>query len=249
MTPLLALLAFAAQTPDPVIAGVVDAARVLHDRLPNYICRQVTTRHAGTTIRGPWKLVDTFEEQLYYFNRQESRTLTAINGKPVKRKTRPRGGLQARNLFGGMLAGIFRPEAQAQFQSEGEDVIAGRRAIRIRYRVLRENSTWKSSSGNPLRTRSYVRGFNGQVWADAKTLAVLRLTAQMEPEPGDPDFVGGTKLDMSYGFVTIGDAEHLLPVRSEVTLEVNKKPKRNTVEFSDFRQFTAESKIEFGDPR
>lgn len=242
-------LSIAAQSSDSTIDGIVAAARSFDERLPNYICKQVTTRYSGATMEGPWKQVDTFEEQLSYFNRKESRSLMAINGKPVDRKKRPRGGLHSANLFGGMLSGIFRAESKTEFQHDGEDVIDGRKAIRLRYRVSRENSRWKSTQGNPIRTKAYVRGFKGQVWADAKTFDVLRFTGQIEAEPGDPEFLGKTKIDMSYGFVKIGDAEHLLPVRSEVSLELDKKPKRNVAVFSEFRQYTTETKIEFDDPK
>jgi hypothetical protein len=249
MVSLLFAIAVAAQSPDATIDGIVAAARSFDERLPNYICKQVTTRQTGPTMDGPWKQVDAYEEQLTYFNRKESRTLQSINGKPVDRKKRPRGGLHSSNLFGGMLFGVFRVESKTEFEHDGEDAIDGRKAIRLRYRVLRENSRWKSTQGNPIRTKTYVRGFKGHVWADAKTLDVLRFTGQIEAEPGDPDFLGKTKIDMRYGFVKIGEAEHLLPVRSEVTLELDKKPKRNVAVYSDFRQYTTETKIEFGEPK
>jgi hypothetical protein len=40
-----------------------------------------------------------------------------------------------------------------------------------------------------------------------------------------------------------------LPLRSEVRIEARRKSRRNTVEFSDFRQYTAETRIEFGEPK
>jgi len=246
MLSILALVVVAtAQDADPAIAGIVAAARSFDERLPNYICKQVTTRFQGATMEGPWKQVDTFEEQLTYFNRKENHKLTSIKGKAVDNKRRPRGGLNTGNLFGGMLSGVFRVESKAEFERDGEETIAGRKAIRLRYRVLRENSRWTSSANK----QSYVRGFKGQAWADAKTLDVLRFTGQVEPEPGDPEWLGRTKIDMIYGFVKIGSDEHLLPVRSEVRLELEKKPKRNVAEFSEFRQYKTETKIEFGDAK
>jgi hypothetical protein len=240
-----ALLFVTAQETDPIISGVIAGARSFDERLPNYICKQITTRFTGAATEGPWKQEDTFEEQLTYFNRKESYKLISFKGKPTDGKRRPRRGLQAGNLFGGMLQGVFRVESKAEFEHDGEDAIGGQKVVRLRYRVRRENSRWTSA----MNGKSYVRGFKGQVWADAKTLSVLRFTGQIEPEPGDPGWLGRTRIDMSYGFVKIGSEEHLLPVRSEVSLELEKKPKRNVAEFSEFRQYTTETKIEFGEPK
>jgi hypothetical protein len=245
MISMFAVLALVAQSSDPTIAGVIAAVRSFDERLPNFICKQVTTRYVGKTNDGPWKQTDTFAEQLTYFNRKESYKVTSINGKAVDNKRRPGRGLHARSLFGGMLQHVFRAESKAAFERDGEDTIDGRQVIRLRYRVARENSKWTTSRGGKV----YVRAFKGNVWADAKTLDVLRFTGQIDPEPGDPAWLSGIKTDSSYGFVKVGSQEHLLPLRSEIRLEEDKKPRRNVVEFSEFRQYTTETKIEFGDPK
>lgn len=245
MISTFALLALVAQSSDPAIAGVIAAVRSFDQRLPNFICKQVTTRYVGETNDGPWKQTDTFAEQLTYFNRKESHKVISINGKAVDNKRRPGRGLQANSMFGGMLQHVFREESKAVFERNGEDTIDGRKVIRLRYRVARENSKWTTRRGGKI----YVRAFSGNIWADANTLDVLRLTGQIEPETGDPAWLGGIKTDLRYGFVKVGEQEHLLPVRSEIRLEVDKKPRKNVIEFSEFKQYTTETKIEFGDPK
>ena len=61
--------------------------------------------------------------------------------------------------------------------------------------------------------------------------------------------MASTRLDLRYGLVPIGGVQQLLPVRAEARVGLNKRPRKNVAEFSGFRQYRAESKIEFEVPK
>jgi hypothetical protein len=236
--------AFAQQ--DDRVLKIVEAARDFDQRLPNFICKQTTQRYAGKTANGPWKRIDWHEEELTYFERKEKYRVMTINGKASNRThDRLPGGFRANSLFGGVLSRIFRAETKTDFEWTGSTAIeAGHTANVVRYRVRKENSKWTADSNG----KSYLRPYHGSIWADAETHAVLRIDATPEPEPGDPSWLGAIHLDIRYGSARVGGVEQFLPLRAESILGLP-KVLRNVVEFSDFRQYAAESKIEFGDAK
>lgn len=92
----------------------------------------------------------------------------------------------------------------------------------LRFRVLKENSQWKSTSNGNV----YVRGFEGWIWADASNDAVLRLEATAISEAGDPEWLQSTHVDLRYGVVSVGGANQLLPIRAESRIRLVSEKKQ-----------------------
>ena len=152
-----------------------------------------------------------------------------------------RRGFRSEGVFGSMFSRVFRLESKAEVQWARTELLDGRLTNVLRFRVLKENSQWKSTSAG----RIYVRGFEGWLWADAANDSVIRLQTTPISEDGDPEWLQSAQIDLRYGIVNVGGANQLLPIRAESRLRSEKKSKRNVSEFSEFRQYKSDATIQF----
>jgi hypothetical protein len=95
---------------------------------------------------------------------------------------------------------------------------------------------------------STTPGEHGLVYIDSETKDVMRLDCDADSIPGDFPLKGATRT-LDYGSVDVGGRSFLLPLRAEVRMMPRDRPlqTRNEVEFGDYRKFTGESTISFGD--
>ena len=92
-----------------------------------------------------------------------------------------------------------------------------------------------------------IVGYHGLLYADTTTNAVLRLTVIHEMPAGFPITEGG--VEVRYEFIDISGSKFLLPVKSETHVRgPGKQLGRNSIEFMNYRKFTAESTVKFDDP-
>ena len=224
------------------VERIVASARSFDSHLPNFVCKQVTRRFQGN--EGRWKQLDMYEDELTYFDRKERYRLISINGKPTKLEHENlHGGFRSEGVFGSMFSRVFRAESKTEFEWARTEVLDGKPANVLRFRVLKENSQWKSTSNGKV----YVRGFEGWIWAGAANDSVLRLQATPINEADDPEWLLSTQIDLRYGVVNVGGANQLLPIRAASRISSGKKGKRNVSEFSEFRQYKSEATINFAE--
>ena len=276
----MAAAVFAQPQPDAgeqatMLAAVRDQALAYTKNLPDFICKQVTNREmmaaaqeligireSGRRNGGPsgigsgparWQHVDTIEEQLTYFGRQESYKLEKINGKRAASGQPRAPGLSSNGEFGSTLDGVFEPVTQAEFSFKRWETLRGRAVAVFSYRVPAARSLADLSAG----AAHVVVGYHGLVYADRETNAVLRLTTEAEP-PADFPLQGVTHV-LDYGAVTISEKQFVLPLRGEMQSRVSEDfarsgrqdPSgrgrqllmRNTIDFREYRKYTAESEL------
>src|SRR5260370_10977084 len=233
--------------PDPAMAAIekIRQRGVQYVReLPSFVCTQVTLRNMDRSGTGQkWKTVDTFEEDLNYFGHHETYRVLAINGRPAPRVThKTLKNLQSSGEFGSLLRRIFAPESQAEFHFERSDTLRGRTVQVISFFVQRKNSVWTITRG---RERT-VAGYHGLIFADAANDSVLRATVINEMPPKFPVEEAGMEID--YSFVPISGKEYLLPVTSVAHVREGKILHQNTIQFSRYRKFAAETQLHFDAP-
>ena len=66
-----------------ILDQVAEQALNYTDNLPNFICTQLTRRHRDETGTENYTLADTVQEQLTYFDRQETYKVTMVNDRAV----------------------------------------------------------------------------------------------------------------------------------------------------------------------
>jgi VWFA-related protein len=229
------------------LQGIVAAARKhalgYAKSLPNFICVEVTNRSVDVSGNGNWKPRDSIAELLRYHDNEESRSTLEVNGK--------RSSLQRTDMnetwplsvgeFGGLLNVVFQPSSKAEFEwKEAGALEEGNGTLQVlSYRVARENATIALSDGNE---RIGV-GFHGLVYIDPATGGVRRITLVGDDLPRRFS-IHAASMTADYGYVAIGNHDHLVPMRASVSLQRGRKGlELNEMAFRNYRRFASQTKI------
>src|SRR5213594_838206 len=130
-----------AEAADPLIEQARQAAESFADTLPNYICRQFTTRFVMSTTRfSSWRKQDVVSAEVIYMNGRESYRNLAIDGAPVKKEMQELSGAWSTGEFGTQLLDLFAPNTAARFRFRKNATIAGMAAAVYDFQVRHENS-------------------------------------------------------------------------------------------------------------
>src|SRR6202035_3348500 len=102
-----------------ILAEITENAINYSKNLPNFICTQVTRRNIDPSGLENWRLMDTIQEQLSYFDHKENYKVSMVNGKMVNNVNHLQAsGATSSGEFGTMLYEIFSPESETQFDWE-----------------------------------------------------------------------------------------------------------------------------------
>jgi hypothetical protein len=132
----------------------------------------------------------------------------------------------------------------ARFKRRGEDRVGSRSAVVFDYSVAQPNSHWTLVSPDD---RKFNPAYEGAIWVDKDTRRVLRIEQRTVDIPRDFPLLKAETV-ITYSFVTIDKKPVLLPGSSENLgcWRGSGTCVRNTIEFQDYKKFTAESSVTFG---
>ncbi|HYA17453.1 MAG TPA: hypothetical protein VEF06_08305 [Bryobacteraceae bacterium] len=262
--------------PDPaeqqqIIAAIREAAMAFDRNLPNFICTQTTHRAmrreanlalgvrmggsraggyaAAPATNGEWQSVDSFEQQLSYFDHRENYQLVKRNGRPAKKNEASPPGLTSSGEFGSTLIHIFEKESKADFEWKRSDTLRGHPVYVFAFQIAKENSAAQMTAGD----REIVVAYHGLVFADKETKTVLRVTTEAEV-PADFPLQGATHL-LDYGNFSIAGEKYVLPLHAEVETRASEEfmrsgrigdnsklaTLRNTVDFTSYRKYATDA--------
>ena len=130
---------------------------------------------------------------------------------------------------------------QADFVYRGENSDFRPGLPHFDFRVPVMSSGYVLSSGSARG----VAGIKGSVWINAEAFDVVRLEMHADDIPPNVPFEEATTI-IDYARVRIGSADVLLPQTAVMaTASVNGQASRNVMEFSDCREFHADSTVRF----
>jgi hypothetical protein len=213
--------------------------------LPDFVCSEVIRRYAAPADGlklGLWAHTDTLTVKLSYSQKTEGHKLELIDGKPTDRKFEEVGGAISKGEFGGILRTVFDPASQAAFDWESWKTVRKHRIAVYQYAVSAANSPYYLRSGN----RRAIVGIHGAIEVDSETGEVLRLTYVAYDIPKQLGVQYSTTT-VEYDFANVGGRNYLLPVRSETEVHSSEMWARNKMEFREYRKFSSESTVTFGD--
>ncbi|MGA3020108.1 MAG: hypothetical protein ABSF62_23565 [Bryobacteraceae bacterium] len=259
---LLGLLAGAAagwaQAPTPEQTGAAlemsrNVALAYARALPDFICTQlvhryvdVTHRHIDPNDSGTWRALDTLTIKLSYFDQREDHKVVLVDGKPSEKSYVDLGGATTVGEFGLILQQIFEPASQAIFTWEKWARVGNRRAAIYLYQVGASHSRYSlnflASAGL---TQARV-GYHGMVEVDRETGDVRRLTYIADTIPKTYPIYSATTT-VNYDFADVGGKPYLLPASSETEMLSLELWARNHTEYREYRKFSADSTIRFGE--
>jgi hypothetical protein len=249
-----ACAAVAAGQPADDRAAFIEPARqqalAYNDNLPNFICTQETRRSAASDKAGTenWKLLDTLSIRLSYFGKQEDYRVVQVNGKPADMTMKKLGGWKTLGDFGTMMADVFREKSKARFTWDRRDTWNGHAVVVLKFHIDRENSTFHSTAMGFLHAVRSYWAVDGDVYVDADTHQVLRLAVRSVDVPAK-DVVREFRIAMEYAMQKIGDREYLLPAKSDSVIATRNERRQSETLFTDYRKFTADTAITFGEAR
>ena len=232
---------------DDLIRRATDAAMDFTEGLPNYVCKEQMARYHSETHAPNWQPIDIVSTDVIYENHIESYKNLAINGKPVKKSMEEMDGAWSTGEFGTVLINLFSPGTAADFHYKKDSRSGGVMAKVYDFAVEHANSAWIIQMAG----QSYRPAYRGSVWIDPQTARVLRIEMQAYGFPQDfpTDHV---EQATDYEYTRLGDAhQYLLPVHSE-SLSCQRGTdlcSRNAIDFRNYRKYTGESTIKFGDTK
>jgi hypothetical protein len=230
---------------DDLIRKASDTALDFTEKLPNYVCQEFMSRYESTTKPVSWHALDVVGMEVVYQDQKEDYRKITLNGRPVNKKLEELGGAWSTGEFGTVLIDLFAPQTAADFHYVRDSRMAGVLTKEYTFNVTHANSHWTIHMGS----QQYDPAYKGSVWIDPKTARVMRIEMQAYGFPTDfesDDVESAT----DYEYVRLGDAQqYLLPVHAETLSCQRGTPycSRNTIDFRNYKKYTGESTITFGD--
>ncbi len=240
--PAAPIQAYVSVEEDPIVVKARAAAAEYAGSLPNFFCRQLTTRYDSDRPKNGWQAHDTIAADLAYENGRENYSNIKVGSKSVKSMEEV-GGSWSTGEFASMLDEVFDPDSATTFRKTGQDTINGRSATTFKFEITRERSEWRISDGGQL----YYPAMRGTIWIDKETSRVLRLEKETRNMPLLFPLVK-VEVAVDYDFVRLSTPRpFLLPITSEVLSceQGSTRCVRNRIEFRNYRKFGAESGITF----
>jgi hypothetical protein len=220
------------------IEAVREYALTYTKGLPTYTCKQTTRQ----TMRPPGLLVRStdIEEQLSFVDHKEIRRLIRINGHQVlPQDARDRLMGMSQGEFGNLLDVIFEPATGADLRWERTATLDRRKVDVIAFRV-------PQSSGYVLTEpkRTIQVPFEGFVYADAQTRAVLRIQFKCVMIPSDSAYQA-LDLTLDYKAVQVAGREFILPSHFVLNYRTNEAEVASSADYTNYRRFSADATIQF----
>ena len=210
--------------------------------LPNYVCTREVSRYTKGKDPAPWKIKEALTWELGYADRKDYQKLVAINGRPTKRKgTR---GFTSGGEFGSFLGNVFQREPETKFQWSRWSNLRGCPTWVFSYHVDKKHSGFVLGTSGWITSRRVVTAIRGFVYIDSKTHQIMRIIYDADEIPSGFPMQGCCML-VDYGYVEIGADKFLLPVRSTMRIVTKGVIGRNVTEFTKYRKFTSEVRVEF----
>ena len=227
---------------DRIIAEARRNALEYTQRLPDFVCLQITRRYVDPSgLEMDWLKYDEIKTRVSYVEGSENYELVSVNNQVSDKDYRDLGGATSTGEFGSMLKEIFEPRTKTLFRWARHSLLRGHPVYVFHFRVPQPRSRWSISY---MKKDEIIAGYAGLVYVDKETERVLRITMEAEDIPPTfPIREANTRLD--YDYIAISGLEFLLPLKARVGMRESKLMSRNDVEFRLYRKFSAEATISF----
>jgi hypothetical protein len=159
--------------------------------------------------------------------------------------------------FSAVLGRIFAPDTRTSFGWAGSSKLRGRPVLAFSFEVPAAHGARVLDNGD---RREPVEGYKGLVYADVESKAVLRVETHLSDFSPGSQF-RGIDLTLDYKAVKIGEREFVLPYRFDlerhqaISISGGARPVIRdgpglsvTAEYQDYRGYTAQSGVAFGEP-
>lgn len=211
-------------------------------RLPNFVCKQFTTRYERESRSAGWEARDVITAALVYQNGIEEYQNIKIGNKAAPKNMMDAKGQTTTGDFNSVLASLMEAPSNAEFHYVKDAEMKRLHTKVYDFAVKREGSNWSIKTGG----QSIIPAYSGRLWIDRESGRVVRLERQADKIP--VTFPMDTlEQTVDYDFVLLGERKVLLPTESE-SLSCQRGSSfcaKNVIEFRNYQEFRGESKIDF----
>jgi hypothetical protein len=237
-------------------ARILDEARDLavnySNRLPDYICWQVTRWYINPYgQQDSWIPRGHMTERLSYFDHHEDYKTITVNDVVSNVDARKLGRSLSRGEFGTMLHDIFDRSSRTDFEWSrwtglrlGSEANAPVKWIYVfAFRVPLDTSKYTVEYDNGA--QRIIAAYHGEIYIDKETNMVVRIKMFGDTPADFP--VQGIFQQLDYDYTKIGDQMFLLPRNSEMQAKMDhgKHLVRNTIDFKHYEKFSTDTVIKF----
>ena len=212
--------------------------------IPNYTCLETIERERREPHASAFKRVDTVRLEVSSVSGKE---LFAWPGarrfEDRELKSLVTSGTIGTGMYAMFAHNLF-VERKGLLQYGAEEMLAGRKSVRYDFHLSQQEAGFQVAIGNA----SAMVAARGSFWYDPGSLDLIRLDVYGYELPYSLRLEEAV-FRTTYVRTHIGDADALLPKRSELTLaHFSGEASRNAIEFSKCREYQTESTISFDAP-
>ena len=208
--------------------------------MPNFVADEVARRYVSTAGSPDWRLVDTIESEITFKGKAVSRNHLVVNGKPWNFTYRELPGFKWTEGFGSQLTYFFDDSCPTTFEPAGQVSENGKV-----FSVLRYSSPPDGCEFFWQDYQQFYPGRTGRLLLDEHDEHAMRLETDSQAFPKTFP-ISATEKQVSWDFVKIGDATHLLPVAAEIRVVLSTGEMRLAKhEYKNHRHFEAASNITY----
>ena len=215
------------------------------EEMPDFVVKQQIQRSAAYAGTNNFRNLDRLVVAVSYRSTgQEDYRVLSLNGviqprSESKQSYEETGGTSSTGEFVTLLATIFKPESEGEFELVETDVIRGRKAAVYSYSVTRDKARQRVTAAGYL-TDTAVTGMKGRLWIDRSDFRVLRVESEATELPANFPIRTARRV-IDYGWVDIAGESYLLPTLSDVRLTFRDKSEvfesRNLIRFKEYQKY------------
>ena len=247
--PAFSIYAWAAGSNNPnpaeqagIIQAVRDYALNYTKSLPNFLCT-LKTQHVSrppNAVNNPALAMTStvIEERLSFVDNREIREIVKVEGDQPDSVRGP----VSQGEFGTLLLTIFDPAKGTKLQWSRGATLEGHKVDVLAYQVPQSSGYVLAQSTGPLQVP-----FEGLVYADRQTHAVLRIEAKCTAIPLTAEY-RFVELKLDYGAAKVAGREYILPAHFVLNYMNSREDRQNINDgrFTAYREFSADTSIDFG---
>lgn len=213
------------------------------ERLPDFLCTQVTRRYLDERGTGGWRNLGDVTHLLSYYDGAEHYSEMVDRSVVSKQRSAP-PEMTSAGEFGSVLKKIFDRASQAQFGWLRRDQLRGRPVQVFTYSVDEAHSTYRVGYARTgVYTPSVYSAYQGLVFIDQDTGGIRRVTLETGALPARLP-VRHVGLALDYDDTAVGGGLYLLPVSVDIELLLHKRTVvRNEISFRSYQRFTTNSRV------
>lgn len=209
--------------------------------MPNFVADETAKRYTSDSRTPDWRSADTIETEITFTGNRAVRRQIRRNGKPWDRPFEALPGFKWYGGFGTEIRPLFDPQCPTTIVYEGRSEVQGQQLLEYQFHSPVDGCFgpfyFEYQRYNPERT--------GHVFINDPAGNVIRLDEKAGGFPADFEFAQREE-QVSWDYVKIGDASHLLPVGANfVTLYSSGARWRVDVEYKNHRHFEAATNLTF----